>query len=206
MLKPKLTYANVAATLALVFSMTGSAIAAHHYLITSTKQISPKVIKALKGNKGPQGPKGETGTKGERGEKGEQGLRGETGQSALSPLPSGQSESGDYGIRAATTATSSFMDISVTYPVRLAQPIANSHVIYTQISSPVTHCSGPGHADPGYLCVYSANSTGVSAPPTFDDFEESSIPSGAGRYGFDMEWSVTGSAPFDLGTYTVTAP
>src|SRR5438876_8031642 len=44
----RLTYANVAATLALVFSMTGGALAAKHYLINSTSQINPKVLKKLK--------------------------------------------------------------------------------------------------------------------------------------------------------------
>ena len=43
-----MTYANVVATLALIFAMTGSAVAATHYLITSTKQISPKALKELK--------------------------------------------------------------------------------------------------------------------------------------------------------------
>ena len=43
-----MTYANVAATLALVFAMSGGAPAANHYLITSTNQISPKVLKELK--------------------------------------------------------------------------------------------------------------------------------------------------------------
>jgi hypothetical protein len=42
-----LSYANVVATLALVFAMGGSAIAAKHYLITSTGQISPRVLKKL---------------------------------------------------------------------------------------------------------------------------------------------------------------
>jgi hypothetical protein len=42
-----LSYANVTATLALVFAMTGGALAANHYLLTSTKQISPKVLKQL---------------------------------------------------------------------------------------------------------------------------------------------------------------
>ncbi len=42
-----LSYANVTATLALVFAMTGGAFAANHYLLTSTKQISPKVLKQL---------------------------------------------------------------------------------------------------------------------------------------------------------------
>jgi hypothetical protein len=40
----RFTYANVAATLALVFSMSGGALAASHYLITSKKQIAPKVL------------------------------------------------------------------------------------------------------------------------------------------------------------------
>ncbi len=42
-----LTYANVAATLALVFSMSAGALAASHYLITSTSQIKPNVRRAL---------------------------------------------------------------------------------------------------------------------------------------------------------------
>jgi hypothetical protein len=42
-----LSYANVTATVALVFAMTGGALAANHYLLTSTKQISPKVLKKL---------------------------------------------------------------------------------------------------------------------------------------------------------------
>ena len=46
--RKRLTYANVAATLALVFSMTGGALAAKHYLINSTRQINPKVLKKLK--------------------------------------------------------------------------------------------------------------------------------------------------------------
>ena len=57
-LTAKLTYANVTATLALVFSMTGGALAASHYLITSEKQINPKVLKALKGAKGADGGAG----------------------------------------------------------------------------------------------------------------------------------------------------
>jgi hypothetical protein len=42
-----LTYANVTATLALVFAMSGGALAAKHYLLSSTKQISPKVLEGL---------------------------------------------------------------------------------------------------------------------------------------------------------------
>jgi len=59
-----ISYANVAATLALVFAMSGGALAASHYLINSTKQINPKVLKKLKGNTGPAGRTGTTGASG----------------------------------------------------------------------------------------------------------------------------------------------
>jgi hypothetical protein len=67
------TYANVAATLALVFAMSGGALAAKHYLINSTRQLSPKVLKALKGHKGTTGPTGPQGSLGPQGPKGDPG-------------------------------------------------------------------------------------------------------------------------------------
>jgi hypothetical protein len=42
-----INYANVVATLALVFAMSGGALAAKHYLVSSPKQISPKVLKSF---------------------------------------------------------------------------------------------------------------------------------------------------------------
>jgi hypothetical protein len=47
LMRKRLSYANVAATMALVFSMSGGALAAKHYLLSSTKQISPKVLKSF---------------------------------------------------------------------------------------------------------------------------------------------------------------
>ena len=46
-MRRRLSYANVAATLALVFSMSGGALAAKHYLLSSTRQISPRVLRSL---------------------------------------------------------------------------------------------------------------------------------------------------------------
>jgi hypothetical protein len=74
-----LSYANVAATLALVFAMSGGALAANHYLISSTRQISPKVLKALHGATGRQGAPGATGATGPAGPTGNTGLTGEKG-------------------------------------------------------------------------------------------------------------------------------
>src|SRR5205085_8507791 len=78
--RTRLTYANVAATLALVFSMTGGALAAKHYLINSTKQINPKVLKALKGKTGAKGATGLQGKEGFLGKEGSQGKEGKEGK------------------------------------------------------------------------------------------------------------------------------
>jgi hypothetical protein len=69
-LRRHLSYANVTATLALVFAMSGGALAAKHYLINSTKQINPKVLKQLKGNTGKAGPAGPQGVGGASGSPG----------------------------------------------------------------------------------------------------------------------------------------
>ncbi len=79
-MRRRITYANVAATLALVFSMTGGALAASHYLITSTKQIKPSVLKKLKGNTGATGKTGATGATGAPGTAGAPGKEGPQGK------------------------------------------------------------------------------------------------------------------------------
>jgi hypothetical protein len=79
-LKPRLTYANVAATIALVLSMSGGALAASHYIITSTKQVSPTVLKALKGKEGARGAAGATGSQGSAGPQGSEGKPGAPGE------------------------------------------------------------------------------------------------------------------------------
>jgi hypothetical protein len=102
-----MTYANVAATLALVFAMAGGAAAASHYLITSTKQISPKVLKELKkpGARGASGPAGTPGAAGANGlngaagTKGEQGLQGKQGTEGK---PGAQGEKGNTSLPAVT--------------------------------------------------------------------------------------------------------
>jgi hypothetical protein len=96
-----MSYANVAATMALVFAMSGSALAADHlvfsasnsrpkefgYTITSITQISPRVQAELEAagrlqateQVGPAGPAGATGATGATGAQGPAGTSGETG-------------------------------------------------------------------------------------------------------------------------------
>jgi hypothetical protein len=89
----RFTFANVAMTLALVLAMSGGAFAAGKFLITSTKQISPKVLKSLQGKagsagavgaQGPAGPAGSAGPQGPAGPGGAAGAPGADGASVTS--------------------------------------------------------------------------------------------------------------------------
>ncbi len=78
-MRRRLSYANVVATLALVFAMSGGALAAKHYMINSTGQINPKVLKKLKGNSGRTGSQGAAGAIGATGKEGPAGKDGNPG-------------------------------------------------------------------------------------------------------------------------------
>lgn len=93
-LRKRFTYANVALTAALVFAMSGGAYAAGKYLITSTKQISPKVLKHLVGK---TGAKGATGVAGAPGSQGPAGPAGPTGPIGPQGVPGPKGENGGEG-------------------------------------------------------------------------------------------------------------
>jgi hypothetical protein len=89
----RITFANVAMMVALVLAMSGGAFAAGKFLITSTKQISPKVLKSLQGKagpagvagaQGPAGPAGATGAQGPAGPGGAAGAAGAKGENGVS--------------------------------------------------------------------------------------------------------------------------
>ena len=83
----RFTYTNVLMTLALVFAMSGGAYAAGKFLITSTKQIKPSVLKQLQGKTGPAGAQGAQGAQGSQGPAGPAGPQG----------PAGKGEKGEPG-------------------------------------------------------------------------------------------------------------
>jgi len=98
-----MTYANVAATLALVFAMGGSAVAASHYLITSKKQISPKVVRELSGKQGVAGPAGASGAQGASGPQGPAGAQGLTGEEGEKGTPGPEGKAGPQGEKGNTS-------------------------------------------------------------------------------------------------------
>jgi hypothetical protein len=162
-----LSYANVAATLALVFAMSGGALAAKHYLIESTSQISPKVLKKLKGRagasgrtgaSGPAGPAGAAGAPGKDGAAGKDGARGPSDAFAAS------------GNGAAFTETKSTL-VSVNLPAGsftlVAKTYANNNAGTrkesecellggTRLDSGFTRMEPEGNADTGTIVLATA--------------------------------------------------
>jgi hypothetical protein len=67
------------AIVAIVLAMGGTGLAAKKYLITSTSQISPKVLAKLHGARGARGPSGAAGQSGPAGAIGAAGAAGATG-------------------------------------------------------------------------------------------------------------------------------
>jgi hypothetical protein len=99
---------TVIATLALVFAMTGGAYAAKKYLITSTKQISPSVLKSLQGKAGPAGANGAPGAQGAQGPAGPAGSQGTAGAAGVkgeTGAPGVKGEKGQNGATGSTGAT-----------------------------------------------------------------------------------------------------
>jgi hypothetical protein len=117
-----LSYANVVATMALLFAMGGSALAADHfvasaaktksteftaepnskefsYLITSVSQISPRVQAELKAGEkaGPAGPAGATGAPGSPGSQGPAGLSGPAGAPGIEGAQGPEGKPGEKG-------------------------------------------------------------------------------------------------------------
>ena len=130
-MRGRLTYANVAASLALVLAMSGGAFAANRYLINSTKQINPRVLKRLKGAPGANGATGQRGATGATGPAGKEGTPGKEG-------PPGTSASA--GIATAFAEVSPASPISLeendalvistkTSGKTLALPTAGAHVL-----------------------------------------------------------------------------
>jgi hypothetical protein len=211
-----LNYANVTATLALFFAMSGGALAAKHYLISSTGQISPKVLKSLKGKAGPKGQTGATGPVGKEGSQGKEGPTGKEGPAgkegpqgkeggAAQVLAKGQTEIGVYS---AWGPGGGFIGTGENFRIPLAGSLDSSHVhLIAEGGSATSECPG-SHSKPeaasGNLCVYETRhqnaASGEITPPS------TGVVHGSDAYGFQIAFtsSKTLEAAWDFGTWAVT--
>jgi collagen triple helix repeat protein len=220
-MRRRLSYANVTATLALFFAMSGGALAAKHYLLSSTRQISPKVMKALKGNvgkvgnegreghEGKEGKPGKDGPEGHEGKQGTEGHEGKVGPAGPYPtvLPSGVTETGDWGGGYTASGVAEYRTVA-SFPIPLPATLEPSHVIYVA-STAASHCSGVGQAERGYLCVYQKLTENAETPENSNIFnpDEGGKIAGAGVHGFEITLKSKAAGLTTVsGTFAVTAP
>ena len=207
-MRKHLTYANVAATMALVFAMSGGALAAKHYLVNSTSQINPKVLKKLRGRTGRTGKTGATGKAGAAGAPGAPGKEGAAGPPGPFPttLPSGRTLTGTFVLSGTGETVPGQTQLSFNYALASLPTV---HIIGAGTATPAG-CTGnvehPGAA-PGNLCI-------------FEGFIENFTPGSTGDYepaaGVNDTSGVTGIILFgrgntkaseftDAGSWAVTA-
>jgi hypothetical protein len=213
-LRSKLTYSNVMVTvLAFVVLAGGTAYAASEMLpknSVGTKQIAKEAVTPAKLSKaskatltGPAGPTGATGPQGAKGDTGAPGKEGTAGKNltAETPLSSGQTETGVFSASATYPS----------YPVAVAvfvQPLPAaldaSHVFDLAVGETNSHCSGPGHAAPGYFCAY--DTTDINA--AHNSVEDAELGEyGANKDGAEVFYTATATgAAYAYGTWAVTAP
>jgi hypothetical protein len=103
-IRTRINATTVLAGLALVFAMTGGAYAAKKYLITSTKQISPSVLKTLQGKAGAAGAQGPAGPAGPQGAAGAAGAKGDSGSAGGEGQAGKEGKAGKDGATGATGA------------------------------------------------------------------------------------------------------
>jgi hypothetical protein len=184
-----LTPSTVIASLALVFAMSGGAYAASRYVITSTKQISPKVLKSLAGKAGPAGKNGANGAAGPAGAVGGTGPAGPQGPAGVAGVAGGAGAAGaagkegkqgppgttgftktlpegaaEQGVWSAETTTTQPGLGAVSFTIPLAGPLDENHVFYVASGSEVPQCPGSVEeplAEKGDLCVYAGAGTGL---------------------------------------------
>ena len=102
----RISFSGVVAIVALVLALGGgTALAASHYLITSTSQIKPSVRNALRGERGHRGYIGYRGYKGATGVSGAGGATSVTEQIATGQIAASSSGSGTVNCPAGTKAT-----------------------------------------------------------------------------------------------------
>ena len=204
-LRPRLTYANVMATIAVFIALGGASYAAiklpknsvgakqlKKNSVTSAK-VTNNSLQAVDFRKD-QLPKGEQGPKGDKGPRGEPGPLAET-------LPSGKTERGFYGFASNRAEGSNIYEpaTSISYPI----PLTFSPAIHEvpEFGSPTAECPGNEEeptAAPGNLCIYEGRADGGL---------EAEKDTTNGRLGVLLLFDVPEGHGYEFyGSWAVTAP
>ncbi len=197
------------ALVALFVALGGTAVAAKHYLIDSTKQINPKVLRKLHGERGPRGLTGAPGTPGAPGAPGPKGEQGVPGP-GVAPLLSKETESGAFAAGGGFDAGNGkseygWIATAITYVQPLPTAIKNENIIDVTTGS-APHCPGVGQAEPGYLCLYDEVFADVKPGYGYSGNEEG-VNFSSPSPGVALYWKVKEEGtPYVGGEYTVTAP
>jgi hypothetical protein len=221
------------AVLALVFALSGGAYAAGRYVITSTKQISPKVLKSLQGKAGAAGVAGATGATGPAGATGPGGATGSAGATGPAGAAGPQGPQGPQGVAGATGFTktlpskatetgawvaesgaSAIVRFAISFPIPLDTPIADPHTHFVtkkevEESKIPAECGGTPaepEASPGNLCVFEGSSGGgLSGAAGYVLAPGLSSVEGAGTTGAIVIHEGEAANEIYTGTWAVTA-
>jgi hypothetical protein len=211
-LRPRITYANVTATLALVVALGGTSYAALTVggenvrddsltgadirdgsltaadLAFAQRAVAQKKKKKKKVKRGPPGPAGATGPPGQNGA----AFFGE-------PLPSGKTEVGPW----VTKGNSWGGSVAVQFNPPLPAPLDSAHLHY--LPSPIVptaECPGHGEAAPGHLCMYASVNLSFQSFQNPTNFASVS----AATFGVNALFFTDGSTSGGSGSWAVTAP
>jgi hypothetical protein len=212
---PRLTYANVLATIAIFISLGGSSYAvlritgknvANNSLtgadITNltTRDIRDHSLLRRDFKRGQilRGHRGRTGAKGNTGPQGEPGPLVDT-------LPSGKTEFGKYYALGRPAQAGQFADDVISYQFPLPST-ATEHYLPPGSAS-TAECQGTfanPTAAPGHLCVYSEKRGGIETSYSGDGMGFDALD----RYGFAVNVVSAGTANnfYDYGSWAVTGP
>ena len=114
---------NLVAWLALFVSLGGTSLAASHYVISSTKQIKPAVLKQLRGKAGVGGKGGANGAQGSAGASGPAGAAGANGAAG------GEGKAGPEGVSGLTSSEVAKLKSVLPYMTLVSSGVAGKPTI-----------------------------------------------------------------------------